>query len=193
MASTEVGGPQLLWALFQWHGITSSIRNLQSGGPQGSTIGILEYLSLSNNNADNVPEDERYKYVDDLTILEPIKLKTAGIASHNMKLNVASNIPTHNQFIPKENLKSQTYLTEINSWTEQNKMLLNPKKTKCMIFNFSRNKQFTTSLTIKDENVEIVDEAKLLGTYITSDLSWNTNTDNLVKDANKKMRLLHAA
>ena len=62
-----------------------------------------------------------------------------------------------------------------------------------MIFDFSRNNQFTTNLNVKDENVEIIDEAKLLGTHITSDLTWNKNTDELVKNANKRMRLLHAA
>ena len=48
-----------------------------------------------------------------------------------------------------------------------------------MIFDFSRNNQFTTNLNVKDENVEIIDEAKLLGTHITSDLTWNKNTDEL--------------
>ena len=62
-----------------------------------------------------------------------------------------------------------------------------------MIFHFSRNKQFTTNLTVNDENVEIINEAKLLGTTITSYLLGNRNTEQIVKDANKRMRLLHAA
>ena len=177
----------------KWHGIMSSVRNLKGGGPQGSTIGILEYLSLSNNNSENVPDNDRYKFVDDLTILETVKLKEAGIASHNFKLNIPSNLPTHNQIIPKDNLKTQKYMSEINNWTEENQMKLNPRKTKAMIFNFTKNNQFTTNLTVKDEKVEIVNEAKLLGTIITNDLTWNRNTEELVKDANRRMRLLHAA
>ena len=43
------------------------------------------------------------------------------------------------------------------------------------------------------EKIEIVEEAKLLGTIITSDLKWRRNTEELVKDANKRMRILHAA
>ena len=61
----------------------------------------------------------------DLTILETIKLKEAGISSHNFKLNVPSNIPTHNQVIHKQHLKTQIYINEINNWTEQNKILKN--------------------------------------------------------------------
>ena len=72
-------------------------------------------------------------------------------------------------------------------------MNLYPKKTKSMIFNYSGNNQFATNLTVKDENVEVVHETKLLGTIVTNNLSWNRNTEELVKDANKRMRLLHAA
>ena len=72
------------------------------------------YLSLSNNNAENIPESNKFEFVDDLTVLEPINLRKAGIASYNSKLNVPSNVPTHNQIIHKDNLKSKEYISEIN-------------------------------------------------------------------------------
>jgi hypothetical protein len=37
----------------------------------------------------------------------------------------------------------------------------------------------------------VIDETKLLGTIITSDLKWVKNTEFLVKKANARMRLLH--
>ena len=46
---------------------------------------------------------------------------------------------------------------------------------------------------MKGERLNIVDEAKLLGLIITSDLKWNKNTQKIVKDANLKMRMLHLA
>ena len=72
-------------------------------------------------------------------------------------------------------------------------MLLNPKKTKNMIFNFTHNNQFTTRIKLKNEDLEVLKETKLLGVHITEDLKWNRNTEELVKSANKRMRLLHAA
>ena len=54
----------------KWRGQLSSVRYLPGSGPQGSTFGVLEYLSQSNDNADNVPPEDRYKFMDDLTILE---------------------------------------------------------------------------------------------------------------------------
>ena len=51
----------------KWHGHTSSERDLPGGGPQGCTFGLLEYKSCSNNNADHVPINMRFKFVDDLS------------------------------------------------------------------------------------------------------------------------------
>ena len=38
--------------------------------------------------------------------------------------------------------------------------------------------------------IDVVNETKLLGTIITSDLKWDSNTNNIVKRANARMSLL---
>ena len=60
-------------------------------------------------------------------------------------------------------------------------MKINQSKTKTMIFNFTNNYQFNTRLKINNELLETVEETKLLGTIITSDLTWDKNTKNIVK------------
>ena len=175
----------------KWHGKTSTVRELNGGGPQGATFGIWEYLAQSNRNADCVNPDYRFKFVDDLTVLEKINLLIVGLSSFNSKAYVPSDIPDHNQFIPANNLKSQEYLEEIRSWTENQKMILNDKKTKVMVFNFNDNYQFGTRLKLEENNLEVVDRAKLLGVIITDDLKWEVNTASLVKRANSRMQLLH--
>ena len=60
-------------------------------------------------------------------------------------------------------------------------MILNQKKTKQMIFNYTDNYQFTTRMSVKNENLEIVKETKLLGVIISDDLKWNKNTNYLIK------------
>ena len=104
----------------KWHGCKSTKRNLPGGGPAGSTIGLLEYLSQSNNSADIFNQEDWFKFVDDLTILEVINLLTVGISLFNLKCQVPNDIPSHNQYINPLNLKSQAYLNEINHWTVQN-------------------------------------------------------------------------
>ena len=70
-------------------------------------------------------------------------------------------------------------------------MLLNVQKTKNVIFNFSKNSQFTTEIKLKGEKIETVNETKLLGTVLTDKLDWNKNTQSIVKEANKRMSFLH--
>ena len=82
--------------------------------------------------------------VEDLTALEKINLLLVGMASHNNKLNIPNDINVTNQIIPPENLKSQTFLNNIQGWTSKQKRALNEDKTKCMVFNFTKKKQFST-------------------------------------------------
>ena len=52
----------------KWHGEESSMRNLPGGGPAGATIGLIEYLSQSSDNADIVPSHLRFKFIDDFNL-----------------------------------------------------------------------------------------------------------------------------
>ena len=65
-------------------------------------------------------------------------------------------------------------------------MILNQKKTKIMIFNFSKNHQFQIRRNENKENIDVVDKFKLLGTIITNDLKWNENTEYLTKKHGNK-------
>ena len=65
----------------KWHNVISKPKTIIGGGPQGSTLGILEYLSQSNNCSDFVNQDDRFKFIDDLTILEIVNLLTIGNTS----------------------------------------------------------------------------------------------------------------
>ena len=56
-----------------------------------------------------------------------------------------------------------------------------------MIFNFTNNYKFTAALKVDDEEIEVVEQAKLLGVIITDDLKWDKNTEHLVKKANARL------
>ena len=103
----------------KWKGIYSRIRKLNGGGPQGGTFGILEYLSQSNDNANNVNESDRFKFVDDLTILEIINLLTIEISSYDFYSHVPSDIPTHNNDIRRKHENAQENLNLINVWEKK--------------------------------------------------------------------------
>ena len=177
----------------KWHGKTSKELQLNGGGPQGGYFGILEYQCQSNSSANCVEPNSRFKFVDDLTTLEKINLLLIGLTSYNTKQQVPNDINESNLYIPSENLKSQHYLNEIHKWTENQKMELNEDKTKVMIFNFNKTKQFSTRITLKDKTIETIKETKLLGTIITDNLKWNKNTRFLCKKAYRRMQILQKA
>ena len=60
-----------------------------------------------------------------------------------MKYHIPSDLPLHNQYIPVQNLKSQNLLDAVNNWTVNQKINVNPKKTKNMIFNFINKYKFS--------------------------------------------------
>ena len=55
----------------------SGVYQLCGGFPQGSKIGQDCYLGASNDAAESVNEEDRFKYIDDLQVLELIMM--AGI------------------------------------------------------------------------------------------------------------------
>ena len=93
----------------------------QKKSREDATLGLLEYQSQSNNSADCVQVKDRFKFVDDLSILEIVNLLTIGITSLDIKQQTPSDVPNHNQFIPPQNLNSQGWLDEIDDWTENQK------------------------------------------------------------------------
>ena len=63
-------------------------------------------MSQSNDNADCIDEEKRFKFVDDLSFLEIIYLLSVGLSSYNVRLHVPSDVPTHKQVVSADNLES---------------------------------------------------------------------------------------
>ena len=175
----------------KWNGVLSSVKSLNGDGPQGALWGILEYLSLSNDNTDYISKNEKFKFIDDLSILEKINLLCIGISSFNFNESVASDIVKNGFFVSPENLRTQEHLNNIAEWTTNRQMLLNKKKSKVMNFNCTKNYQFSSRLRLDNQVLETIPETKLLGVMINDKLTWDSNTSYLVKRANGRIRMLH--
>ena len=174
----------------KWKGLISKAHPLPGGGPQGGTLGIEEYLSQSNSNTDFLTPEEKFKFIDDLSILEIVNLISIGLSSYNCRSHVPSDIGIDNLYLDKSNIKSQVYLDKVSAWTEDKEMKLNTGKTKYMIFNFSKKYNFNTRLELEGEILEQKQETTLLGLVLRDDLSWKSNTAFLTKKAYKRMIIL---
>ena len=103
---------------------------------------------------------------------------------------IPSYIAVNDQFLPPENLNTNKHLETINNCTKEQEKKINFEKTKYMIFNFCHFRQFQTRVSIDETLLEQVKETKLLGLIISDDLSWHSNTNNLVKKAYMRMNIL---
>ena len=119
----------------KFNGELSEVFQLIGGGPQGTLLGQIEYIVQSNDNADSVPQEDKFKYIDDLSLLQLVCL-SGLLVEYNFLEHVASDVGIGHQFLPPEAYPTQETLNSVAHWTEQNLMQLNEKK--CNYMKFSR-------------------------------------------------------
>ena len=158
----------------KFNGEVSEFLTLIGGGPQGTLVGGLEYIAQSNDNADVVPPEDRYKFIDDLSVLQLVLL-SGLLVDYNFHQHVASDVAVDQQYLPTASNNSQHNLDFISNGTKENLMKLNQTKSNYMIFSRSKT-QFATRLMIDDQVIERVSVSKLLGIWISDDMSWSRNT-----------------
>ena len=59
-----------------------------------------------------------------------------------------------------------------------------------MLFNTARTRDFMPALAMEGKQIEVVEQLKLLGVQITSDLQWNENTQFITNREYKKLWIL---
>ena len=77
----------------------SALYPLIGGGPQGCWTGQACFITASDDNAEFVNQEDRYKFSNDLNILEVIILGNI-LTEYNFSAHVASDIGLEEQFIP---------------------------------------------------------------------------------------------
>ena len=172
----------------KFNGELSDFLSLIGGGPQGTLLGQTEYLVQSNDNADSVPEDDRFKYIDDLSILQLICM-TGLLIDYNFQQHVASDIGINDKFLPPESFNIQEYINKISDWTSDNIMKMNPSKCSYMVFSRSK-ENIATRLNISDTILERKRSQKILGIQISDDLSWSIHCQDICRKAYSRMTML---
>ena len=112
----------------------SEILTLIGGGPQGTLLGGLEYIVQSDDNSDCVDSKGRFKYIDDLSILQLIFL-SGLLVEYNFMEHVPSDIGTDGKYLPPESFETQNHLNYIsNLWnlSRNTKLISYRKKVKIL-------------------------------------------------------------
>ena len=167
----------------------SEVLDLVGGFPQGSIIGGDCYLSASNDAADHISEDDRFRYWDDLEILELISM-AGTLQDYDIYSHIPSDIPVDHEFLPPDTYNAQYNLDQLSLWTTNNLMLLNPLKCNYIIFSRCR-EQFATRLTVNGDLINQHNAVKILGCWVQEDAGkWSRNTTELCKGAYARLSML---
>ena len=153
----------------KFKGILSTVRKLIGGSGQGTILGQTQYIVASNDVCEDLDSEDKYRYIDDLEVLD-LAMLSGLLIDYNFWSHVASDVGVDQKFLPPELYKTQDYLNSIQSWTEIHQLKLNEKKSNYIIFSRCQT-TFTSRLLLNNQNLEQVRAIKLLGVWITEDLS----------------------
>ena len=192
-----------------YRGEKSEAKKMPGGGPQGTILGMFLFLVLINdagfkNIKDNIGlkitqainkrtelQPTHWKYVDDLTVAESLKLKESLVNDDEEILDKPLTYHNrNNQVLPQLLSKVQSQLEDISEYALENEMKVNHKKSKAMLFNNAKNHDFTPALNMNNQTLEVVEEIKLLGVKITTDLKWNSNTKYITTKAYSRLWMI---
>ena len=129
--------------------------------------------------------------MDDLTVAESLKLKESLVNDDEEILDKPLTYHNrNNQVLPQLLSKVQSQLEDISEYALENEMKVNHKKSKAMLFNTAKKHDFTPALNMNNQTLEVVDEIKLLGVKITTDLKWNSNTKYITTKAYSRLWMI---
>ena len=203
----------------RYNGAVSGEQDIPGGGPQGGLLTVILFnlqankagapcpipslLVIGHAGPEPNPQEAgplplchiqekmlKKKYVDDLTMLESINLKSALV-------NITPFIGPPNLHeqpglvLPPDLSILQHQLDDLLAFTDANKMKINLKKTKVMTFNNSKKYDFLPQLSFPNsEPLEVIYETRLLGLTISSNLSWKAHVDDITRRATGKLWVL---
>ena len=155
-------------------GISSSIRVIETGVPQGSILGPLLFI-IYMNDIYTVSDNLNFiLYADDTTLSSPMCSFSSGCDGDVERVSILINLE----------------LNKIADWLAVNKLSLNVQKTKLMIFHY-RQRILTENdiprLMINNAIIERVTEFNFLGLTVNEYMNWNSHTQKI---ANKISRTL---
>ena len=202
--------------ILTYNGASSSPRSLPGSSPQGAFLGIFFFV-IKYNAASLRPRIPRFigqsccktrrgncktvdcskhskemhaVYIDDLTQAVAIELKKE-VNNDPQKRPFPLNFHERTKHVlPAINVMQQN-LIKLEDFTKDNLMKINEKKSKIMIFNKSKKYDFPPELSFSNkETLECLEDTRLLGIVLSSNLKWNANSEAIYKKSMEKMWLL---
>ena len=157
-------------------GTLSNTVLMTTGVPEGSILGPLLFIIYMNDIREASENFKAILYADDTNLLSPLCSFSTSTSLKDIQTEQLS-----------ENINKE--LGNILEWLNTNKLSLNVKKTKFMIFHYRQRKKdnLIPNLKINSEPIERVTEFNFLGLTIDEHLNWSPH---IQKVSNKISRTL---
>ena len=136
----------------EYNDAKSTCNSILTGVPQGSILGPLLFLIYINDLPMVSNVFDMLMYADDTTLFCNMS-QTLDESRINLEID------------------------KINIWLASNKLSLNVKKTKCMVFHTTNKKVDYPTLRINNTDRERMTQITLLGIIINSRLNWSNHVD----------------
>ena len=85
---------------------------------------------------------------------------------------------------------TQRHTDKVIQWSLQNRVQLNNEKCKEMQISFSKFQKEFEPILINGDALKVVENVKLLGLNISSNLTWNIHINEIVNKASKRLYFL---
>ena len=131
------------------------------------------------------------KYVDDMTLAESVDMKSklVPVSVSDRPLPDTFHART-GHVLPEERSAVFKQLEETEKYANINGMKINYQKTKLMLFNNCKNWDFHPIYKSQNEQLELVEEMKILGVILRSDMKWSSNTKYIVNKAYHRLWII---
>ena len=162
---------------------------LPGGGPQGAYLGGLIFIIKYNGAFLRPPiprlsespvfnsKSQSVKFVDDGTVAVSIDLKKCLVTDPVNRPQPLNYHERTGHVLPANRNLLQYYIEDTEHFVQENKRVINKKKTKIISFTKSRKWDLPPEVNFSDgTQIEYISETKLVGLVLSEVLRWFKNT-----------------
>ena len=183
--------------ILTYNGAVSSQKDLPGGSPQGAFLGGLIFIIKFNGAFLRPPIprpkslSQTVKFVDDGSIGVSVDMKTCLENDDKVRPRPLDKHERTCQILPRHYNLLQDYITELEKFAFDNKIMIDQPKTNMMMFNRARKWDFPPEIFFQNgAQMNVVHQFKLVGVVVTDDLKWEENTKYICQKARRKLWLL---